>query len=119
MPDKRSRYELKRLVERAVADICGLPRPGLWFCVDEIEARGRPPEQLTVWATLHFLPEGSPFCCGEPGCHLGLIGERSHRVSEYIRHLMHLKQELSVDFGDRVGVNYHAGVSFHHGQSDA
>jgi hypothetical protein len=40
MPDKRSQHELKRLVERAVADVRGLPRPGLWFCVDEVEALG-------------------------------------------------------------------------------
>lgn len=118
MLNKRSQHEQKRLVEQAVADVCGLPRPGLWFCVDVVEASGWPPEQLTVWATLHFLPEGSPFCCGEPGCHLGLCGERLLRVSEHVRRAMHLRQELSVDFGNRIGVNYHMGVVFHDAQSD-
>jgi hypothetical protein len=119
MPDKRSQHNWKQLVERAVADVCGLPRLGLWFCVDEVEARGRLPDRLTVWATLHFLPEGSPFCCGEPGCQLGLDDELTHYVSEYLRHAMHLRQELSVDFGGRIGVNYHEGVTFHYGQADA
>lgn len=116
MPNTHSQHELKRLVEQAVADVCGLPRPGLWFCVDEVEARGGPPEHLKVWATLHFLPEGSPFCCGESGCHLGLFGERLQQVSEHVRRAMHLRQELSVDFGDRIAVYYHSGVVFHYEQ---
>ncbi|MBI4600908.1 MAG: hypothetical protein HY721_03010 [Planctomycetes bacterium] len=119
MVGKRSQHELRRLVEHAVADVCGLPRPGLWFCVDKVEARGQPPERLTVWATLHFLPEGSPFCCGEPGCHLGLCGERAQQVSEHVRRAMHRRQRLSVDFDDRIGVDYHAGVTFHDGRADA
>jgi hypothetical protein len=112
--DKHSKHELKRLVERAVADLCGLPRPGLWFCVDDVEAQGRPPDRLKVRATLHFLPEGSPFCCG----HLGLFGEQVRQVGEHILRAMRLRQEVSVDFGDRIGVNYHTGVSFHYGGVD-
>jgi hypothetical protein len=119
MPDKRSQHYLKHLVERAVADVCGLPRPGLWFCVDEVQACGRPPERLIVWANLHFLPAGSPFCCGEPGCHLFLFGERADQVGEHVRHAMHLRQRVTVDFGDRIEANYHEGVTFHYGRLDA
>jgi hypothetical protein len=118
MPGKRSQHELRRLVEQAVSEVCGLPRPGLWFCVDEVESRGRPPERLRVWATLHFLPEGSPFCCGEPGCHLGLRGERLRVVGDRIRRAMGLRQEVSVDFGHRIGVQYHPGVAFHYGSAE-
>jgi hypothetical protein len=118
MLHKRSQHELKRLVEQAVSDVCGLPRPGLWFCVDVVEPHGRPPERLKVWATLHFLPEGSPFCCGESGCHLGLRGEILREVGEHIRRTMGLRQEVSVDFGHRIGVHYHPGVVFHHGVTD-
>jgi len=116
MPGKRSQHEFKRLVERAVKDVCGLPRPGLWFCVDDVESRGHPPEHLSVRATLHFLSEGAPFCCGEPQCHLGLLGEQLRAVEEHIRRAMHLRQELTVEFGDRLGVEYHEGVTFHYGQ---
>lgn len=119
MPNKRSRHALKQLVGRAVADVCGLPRPGLWLCVDEVEARGRPPDRLTVRATFHFLPEGSPFCCGEPGCHLGLSDGLADQVGEHVRRAMHLRQGVSVDFGERIGVNYHEGVAFHYGRADA
>jgi hypothetical protein len=100
---------LKRLVEQAVAAVCGLPRPGFWFCVDQVMTRGRPPDRLQVWATLHFLPSGSPFSCGEPGCHLWLFGERLVQVADHVRRAMHLRQPLDIEFVE-VGVNYHAGV---------
>jgi hypothetical protein len=113
MADQRSNHELARLIERAVADVCELPRPGLWFCVDEVLAYGRPPKRLEVWATLHFLPEGSPFCCGEPGCHLGLSApDILQEIGEHLRQAMNLRQEVNVDFGDRIRVNYHRGVEF-------
>jgi hypothetical protein len=115
MPGKRSQHELKRLVEQAVCEVCGLPRPGLWFCVDDVESRAHPPERLRVWATLHFLPEGSPFCCGEPGCHLGFSGESLREVGDRIRRAMGLRQAVAVNFGQRVGVHYHPGVAFHYG----
>lgn len=113
--DERSQHQLGRLVERAVADVCGLPRPGLWFCVGRV-VRGHPPERLTAWATLHFLPQDAPFCCGEPGCHLGLneacIAEE---VNEQIRRAMRLRHGVAVDFHNHIGVHYHPGVIFHRG----
>lgn len=118
MTDKYSMGKLKRLIESAVADVCGLPRLGLWFCVDEVEASGHPPEALKVWATLHFLPAGSPFCCGEPGCHLGLNGAAAEEVSEQVRRGLRLEQGLTLDFTNRIGVNYHSGVTFHYGQGE-
>ena len=118
MPGKQSQHELKRLVEQAVSVVCGTLRPGLWFCVDEVESRGHPPEGLKVWATLHFLPEGSPFCCGKPGCHLGLSGDRLREVGDRIRRAMGLRQEVSVDFGERIAVNCYPGVAFHYGVTE-
>ncbi|WZO97889.1 hypothetical protein EP7_004941 [Isosphaeraceae bacterium EP7] len=116
MPEKRSQHEFKRLVELAVADTCNLPRPGLWFCSDEVEAIGRPLDRLKVRATLHFLPAGSPFCCGEPGCHLG-FGELSEGIGDHIRRAMRLRQALTVDFG-QIGVNVHPGVRLTYGQAE-
>src|SRR5262249_44738156 len=92
--NNQSKHEVKRLVELAVADACNLPRPGLWFCVDEVEAFGSPPCRLRVWATLHFLAEGLPFCCGEPGCHLGMFGERLERIGASVRNAMGLKHDV-------------------------
>jgi hypothetical protein len=114
---KRSQHELKRLVEQAVTEECGLRRRGLWLCVERVEVVGHPPEKLNVWATLHFLPAGSPFCCGEPECHLGL-NERGERIGERLRKAMLLRHPVTVDLGDRIGVNYHAGVTFTNTPSD-
>ncbi len=128
---KRSEHELKRLIEEAVTEECRLAGRGLWFCVDKLEVHGHPPEKIVVWATLHFLPEGSPFCCGEPDCALGILGkpfclrEEQERVSEHVRQAMGLTQPLVLDFGwpiaanssgepkrHHIAVNYHDGVEF-------
>jgi hypothetical protein len=93
----RSEAELRRLVTQAVADVCELPRPGLWLSVDQVEAAGRPLKRLRVWATLHFLPAGAPFCCGEAGCHLGLFGDRLAAVGDHVRRAMRLRQPLAVE----------------------
>jgi hypothetical protein len=112
MKNKRSTSELKRLVEQAIVDECNLPRKGLYLCVDEVEAIGRPPERIRVWAILHFLAEGSPFCCGEPGCHLGLFGERLERVGSRVRHAMKLRQNITLEFVGGISTQYHEGVQF-------
>jgi hypothetical protein len=109
---KRSEAELRRLVADAVAEACGLPLPGLWLSVDAVQASGHPPDLLRVWSTLHFLPAGSPFCCGEPGCHLGLFGDRLAAVGDHVCRAMGLRQPVAVEFGDRIGVRYHPGVEF-------
>lgn len=112
LPSKQSEQELRPLVQAAVEEACGLPRRGLWLCVDAVEPSGRPPVRLRVWATLHFLPEGSPFCCGEPGCHLGLFGERLAEVAEHVQKAMGLQQPVTVEFDDRIAVQYHPGTQF-------
>ena len=117
METKQSQCELKRLVEDAVSTVCRLPRRGLWLCVDHVQTLGRPPDDLRVWATLHFLPTGSPFCCGEPNCHLGLFGERLVEVGDHIRRAMGVRQIVTVEFRNRIGVQYHAGVDFRLTQS--
>lgn len=74
-------HELRKLVDEAVMEECRLGSRGLWLCVDRVEQVGQPRERLKVWATLHFLQAGSPFCCGEPECQLGLI-ERGEPIAE-------------------------------------
>ena len=111
MAHKRSHHQLKRLVEKALAEVCRFPRPGLWLCVDELETQGWPPDRVTVWATLHFTTPGSPFCCGEPGCHLPLRGERLSEAADLLRRDLGLEQSLALDLGSIAAV-YHAGVAF-------
>ena len=109
---KRSQHELKRLVEEACAAELNLPRPGLWLCVDRVEVVGRPPERVRAWATLHFLPEGSPFCCGEPTCQLGHFGsEKRDAIGDRMRRAMGLRHELAFEFAD-IHAHYSPGVLF-------
>jgi hypothetical protein len=108
---KRSRYELKRLIQEAVENEWRLSSRGLWLCVEEIEVSGRPPERIKVWATLHFLRSGSPFCCGEPGCHLAWF--RQERINEHVRRAMGLTQHVEIEFDFyRFRAKYHDGVTF-------
>jgi hypothetical protein len=111
MTPKRSKHELKRIVEDAVSMVCGLPQPGLSFVVDEVEACGRPPRLLRVWYTLHFCEQGSPFCCDGAFCHLSLSGLRLVEIGNCIRRSMNLRQQVEVTFVGR-SVNVHAGVTF-------
>jgi hypothetical protein len=113
---KRSHAELTRLVQRAVDDVLGLPDGRLWLCIDAVEPVGRPLERLRVWSTLHFLLEGSPFCCGESGCHLRIFGQRQAAIDEHVRLAMGLRQPVAVEIRGRIALNYHDGVWFHYGQ---
>jgi hypothetical protein len=107
---KRSRHHLKQLVELVVNDEFNLRARGLLFMVDELEVFGSPPERFKVWATLHFLPPGSPFCCAEPLCHLPLHGKGLDRVNDALRRSMGIQQPVSMEFS--VGYTAHAGVEF-------
>jgi hypothetical protein len=111
MIDKRQHGRLRCLVERAIAEVCDFPRPGLWLCVDEINVKGNPPERIRVWSTLHFTAGGSPFCCGEPHCQLGLFNGRRSAIGDLMRKALRLRQPVEVFFG-RIAVNYHAGTTF-------
>jgi hypothetical protein len=104
--------EIGQLVQEAVATECNLAARGLYFSVNEVDLRGNPLERIVVWATLHFLPTGSPFCCGEPGCHLCLWDERLEAVQLRVRRALNLQNPLSIDFGNRINVYYHDGVEF-------
>src|SRR5689334_11227813 len=115
MDERERQAELRRLVTQVVCEICGIARRGLWFCVDHVEEVGKPTERLRVWATLHFLVGGSPYCCGEPGCHLGLFGERLVQVTKRLKRELNVRQHLVVEFVDDIRVHYHPGVKFQRG----
>lgn len=105
-------FEIQRAIEATVAEVCQLDGRGLWFGVDQVEVIGRPIERIKVWATLRFLIEGSPFCCGEPGCHLGLFGDRLAEINEHLSSELRLENTAMVEFGHRLRVDYAPGVTF-------
>ncbi len=51
-------------------------------------------------------------------CHLGLHPDRIELVSDHVRRAMGLRQTVAVDFGERIGVRYHAGVKFNYGANE-
>ena len=110
--NKPTARAVRSAVEHAVTEVCGLASRGLSFRVQRVRLVGCPITRIEVWATLHFLPSGSPFCCGEPGCHLWLFEDRLVQVSEYVRRRLRLKQPVAVVFGDRIDVLYADGVEF-------
>lgn len=97
---------------------CNLPRPGLWLCLDEVETAGRLPHSIRAWGTLHFNAAGSPFCCGEPMCHVDLSDERLHALGEHIRRSMGIRHPVLVEIVD-LRPSYHAGVCFHYGAAES
>ncbi len=112
-PSKRSKHELKRIIEDVVREECEIDGLRVQFCVDEVETVGRPLTCLKVWATLHFIPSKTPFCCGEPNCHLGIFTERRARIEDDVRRRLSLRQALKIDFGvEHIGARYHEGVLF-------
>jgi hypothetical protein len=114
MTSKRSQHELKRIVEEAVAIVCDLPRPGLWFAIDQLEVHGRPPSRIRLWYTLHFLRHGSPFCCGEPGCQLGGGPDWLADIGHRVRVAMNLRQAVHIEIAG-ANANYHYGAMFRQG----
>lgn len=82
---QESQLRLKHLVEEVVNEQVSSHSKGLWLAVNEVRTAGRPLEHIRVWATLHFLPQGSPFCCCQPQGHLWLFGECLTRISDLVR----------------------------------
>ena len=107
--------KIKKTIEAAVAETCQLRGRGVWFAVDQVKVIGRPIERIRVWATLRFLVEGSPLCCGEPGCHLGLQGGRLAEIEERVSSELGMGNQVAVEFEDRVRVDVAPGVSFRTG----
>ena len=101
---------------RELCEAVSLPRPGLWFAVEELQTdRTKPPSRIQAWGTLHFTNDGSPFCCGEPDCHMGPTIERDRLIVDRIRRALNLAQAFTVDL--LIRTIYHGGVEFHYGMN--
>ena len=98
--------DLHKTIEGVVEAALGGLRPGLRFAVDEVFAHEAEPHILRIRSTLHFNHKGSPYCCGEPGCHLGV--RRWAAVTERVR----LAAGVSEVHFEDVATVYHAGVTF-------
>lgn len=93
---KRSEAALRGLVAEAIAQTGELPM-GVQVLVNEVRARGWPPERLRVALTAFWLPRLEPHCCGEPGCDLHVTWRRDE-IADYVRRKLRLRQALEVAF---------------------
>jgi hypothetical protein len=104
---------LRRIIEEAMAITSHLPRPGLWFVIDDIEVHGRPPKRIRVWLTLHLFQQELPFCCSEPLCHLGAGSDWREEVGNRVRLAMSLRQSVHFHIAG-AKAHIHDGVSSLH-----
>jgi hypothetical protein len=105
---KQSKHELKRLVEQSLTEVGRFQERGVWLCVDEVESTGKPVEAIEVWATLHFLPQGSPFDSDDPDLWVWPLNDQ---LEAWIGHAMGLSGSVTVKWR---GLNrvIHDGVRF-------
>ena len=85
MSGRQSQTELHRIVEQALSRVGLARRTGLWLAIRHVTVAGRPIHTVRFAATLHFLATGSPYCCGEPVCHLGLSEGCLRAIGDEIR----------------------------------
>ena len=104
--NRHERLRLQRLIEQVATDVYRLRERGLMLHIEQLEAPGRLPSTIRVWANLHFLPQGSPFCCTEPDCHLfylpwifGHHVDPADSLEAHLRRRLGLRQEIRVAFG--------------------
>jgi hypothetical protein len=105
---KQSKQELKRLLEQATTEVGRFRERGVWLCVDELESTGQPVETIQVWATLHFLPQGSPFDSDDPDLWVWPLNDR---LGEWIGHEMGLASAVNLKWRGLKPV-IHDGVRF-------
>lgn len=109
--DKTFIPRLSRLIEEIIDTELQLAQRGLRFAVDELNVNGRLPRCVKMWATLHFLPMGSPFCCEDPYDHLWLFQEELQNIAQIVAHRLHLRQEIDLKIV-RLDTLVHEGAIF-------
>jgi hypothetical protein len=107
--NSREQQRLRRLIEEVADEVFHLERQGLLLCVERIETRGRVPTAIRAWASLHFLPEGSPFWTTEASNQLFVDPGRPHPIGEELRRRLRLRQAVEFEFAKLHGV-IHPGV---------
>ena len=111
MPSKQSQAELIRLLESGIREVGDLDKRRFFIIVSNVIASGSPPERIVASVLVRFLPDGAPYCCGEPGCYSQVFRDSGMAtLGELLQRKMNLRQPVSVEL--KVRPEYHDGISF-------
>jgi len=103
-----SNSELILLLEVVVREVGGFAECGVWFSVDAIETTGTPIRSLRAWATLRYLPAGSPF---RDYFAEEWVRSMNSKIEKELQFKLDMRQSISIDWV-YVGGVIHAGVKF-------
>ena len=118
MAAANSRSKYTRVVEEAIRDTANLPPGKFYVLVRGVRAVGSPPSHLAADVLIRFLPDGAPFCCGEPGCYSRVFQEGgTEELAESVRRRLKLRQPLTIRLN--CDVQYFEGIEFTAFQSRA
>ena len=111
MATKQSQAELVRLLESGIREVGGLDRRRFFIIVHNVIATGSPPERLVASVLVRFLPDGAPYCCGEPSCYSRAFRDDGiAELGDFLQRKMNLRQTVSVEL--KVRTEYYDGISF-------
>ena len=111
MATKHSQAELIRLLESGIREVGDLDTRRFFIIVSNVVASGSPPHSLVASVLIRFLPDGAPYCCGEPGCYSRVFRDDGLAdLGDFLRRKMNLTQSVSVEL--KVRTEYYDGISF-------
>lgn len=111
MPSKQSQAELIRLLESGIREVGDLDSQQFFIIVSNVLVTGAPPENISASVSVRFLPDGAPYCCGEPGCYSRVFRENGlAELGDFMRRKMNLRQPVSVELN--VHPIYFEGITF-------
>ncbi len=111
MPSKHSHAALIRMVEAGIREVGDLPSNRFYILVRDVKVSGSPPTSMQVSVLVRFLPSGSPYCCGEPGCYSSVFRtEGIEELGDYLRRKMNLKHSVTVEL--KPSVEYYDDIAF-------
>ena len=111
MTRKKSQAALIRMLEAGIRTVGELDTKRFFLLVRNVDAVGLPPHTLHASVLLRFLPDGAPFCCGEPFCHLRVLRiDGREELEDYLRRAMNLQHSVNVTL--KVFAEYYDGIEF-------
>ena len=111
MPSKHSKSELIRLIESGIREVGDLDSNRFYIIARDVVVSGSPPTSVQASVLVRFLPDGAPFCCGEPSCYSRVFRDAGMiELGDFLRRKMNLRHEISVELG--VSVEYFEDIVF-------